>query len=112
MSFSIEFADESAGYDARIKVIGCGGSGGNAVNTMINFVLERRLASLLRIRPGAEQCRPGHDAGGHQCHKCSPHATDARQKIDTGLPSRTGTRPTPLGVGQVPPRGRRPDRRP
>jgi cell division protein FtsZ len=40
MSFSIEFADENAGYDARIKVIGCGGSGGNAVNTMINFGLE------------------------------------------------------------------------
>src|SRR5258705_3823229 len=40
MSFSIEFADESAGYDARIKVIGCGGSGGTAVNTMINFGLE------------------------------------------------------------------------
>jgi len=40
MSFSIEFADESAGYDARIKVIGCGGSGGNAVNTMMNFGLE------------------------------------------------------------------------
>jgi cell division protein FtsZ len=40
MSFSIEFADEGAGYDARIKVIGCGGSGGNAVNTMINFGLE------------------------------------------------------------------------
>ena len=32
MSFSIEFADEnSTGYDARIKVIGCGGSGGSAV---------------------------------------------------------------------------------
>ncbi len=40
MSFSIDFADEAAGYDARIKVIGCGGSGGNAVNTMINFGLE------------------------------------------------------------------------
>src|SRR5262245_17729488 len=40
MSFSIEFADEHAGYDARIKVIGCGGSGGNAVNTMISFGLE------------------------------------------------------------------------
>jgi cell division protein FtsZ len=40
MSFSIEFADETAGYDARIKVIGCGGSGGNAVNTMMNFGLE------------------------------------------------------------------------
>jgi cell division protein FtsZ len=40
MSFSIEFADEHTGYDARIKVIGCGGSGGNAVNTMMNFGLE------------------------------------------------------------------------
>ena len=40
MSFSIEFADENPVYDARIKVIGCGGSGGNAVNTMINFGLE------------------------------------------------------------------------
>ena len=40
MSFSIEFADEHTGYDARIKVIGCGGSGGNAVNTMISFGLE------------------------------------------------------------------------
>jgi cell division protein FtsZ len=39
MSFSIEFAPDT-GYDARIKVIGCGGSGGNAVNTMINFGLE------------------------------------------------------------------------
>src|ERR1700742_31215 len=40
MSFSIEFAEEHTGYDARIKVIGCGGSGGNAVNTMMNFGLE------------------------------------------------------------------------
>ncbi|MBL8613685.1 MAG: cell division protein FtsZ [Myxococcales bacterium] len=40
MSFSIEFADESNEYQARIKVIGCGGSGGNAVNTMINLGLE------------------------------------------------------------------------
>lgn len=40
MSFSIEFADETQEYQARIKVIGCGGSGGNAVNTMINFGLE------------------------------------------------------------------------
>src|SRR5262245_29885066 len=40
MSFSIEFAEEQTGYDARIKVVGCGGSGGNAVNTMINFGLE------------------------------------------------------------------------
>jgi cell division protein FtsZ len=40
MSFSIEFADEQAQYEARIKVVGVGGSGGNAVNTMINFGLE------------------------------------------------------------------------
>jgi cell division protein FtsZ len=40
MSFSIESADEMQGYNARIKVVGCGGSGGNAINTMINFGLE------------------------------------------------------------------------
>jgi cell division protein FtsZ len=40
MSFSIEFADDQHTYEARIKVIGVGGSGGNAVNTMINFGLE------------------------------------------------------------------------
>jgi cell division protein FtsZ len=40
MSFSIEFADEMASYQARIKVVGCGGSGGNAINTMIHFGLE------------------------------------------------------------------------
>ncbi len=40
MSFSTEFADETQEYQARIKVIGCGGSGGNAVNTMINLGLE------------------------------------------------------------------------
>ena len=40
MSFSIEFAEETQAYEARIKVIGVGGSGGNAVNTMISFGLE------------------------------------------------------------------------
>jgi len=40
MSFTIEFADEQQEYQARIKVIGVGGSGGNAVNTMISFGLE------------------------------------------------------------------------
>src|SRR5204863_7094566 len=40
MSFSIEFADEMVAHQARIKVIGCGGSGGNAINTMIHFGLE------------------------------------------------------------------------
>ena len=40
MSFSIEFAEDTQEYRARIKVVGVGGSGGNAVNTMINFGLE------------------------------------------------------------------------
>ena len=40
MTFSIQFAEDQQEYQARIKVIGCGGSGGNAVNTMINFGLE------------------------------------------------------------------------
>ncbi len=41
MTFSIEFADDSNNeYQANIKVVGIGGSGGNAVNTMISFGLE------------------------------------------------------------------------
>ncbi len=40
MGFSIEFAEESRVYEARIKVVGVGGSGGNAINTMIHFGLE------------------------------------------------------------------------
>ncbi|MBN2195433.1 MAG: cell division protein FtsZ [Polyangiaceae bacterium] len=41
MSFSIDFAEETQPhYHARIKVIGVGGSGGNAINTMIHFGLE------------------------------------------------------------------------
>lgn len=40
MSFSIEFADDNSEYRARIKVIGVGGSGNNAINTMIHFGLE------------------------------------------------------------------------
>jgi cell division protein FtsZ len=40
MSFSIEFAEDNLGYEARIKVIGVGGSGGNAVSTMMNLGLE------------------------------------------------------------------------
>jgi cell division protein FtsZ len=40
MSFSIEFADESSQYSAKIKVVGVGGSGNNAINTMIHFGLE------------------------------------------------------------------------
>jgi len=40
MSFSIEFAEDNLVFDARIKVVGVGGSGGNAVNTMISLGLE------------------------------------------------------------------------
>ncbi len=40
MSFCIEFADETEQYRARIKVVGVGGSGNNAINTMIHFGLE------------------------------------------------------------------------
>lgn len=40
MSFSIEFADESSQYQAKIKVVGVGGSGNNAINTMIHFGLD------------------------------------------------------------------------
>jgi cell division protein FtsZ len=40
MNFSIEFAEEVVQHQARIKVIGVGGAGGNAVNTMIHFGLE------------------------------------------------------------------------
>ena len=41
MSFSIEFADDANNeYEANLKVVGVGGSGGNAVNTMISFGLE------------------------------------------------------------------------
>jgi cell division protein FtsZ len=39
MSFQIEFADDTQ-ESARIKVIGVGGSGNNAVNTMIEFGLD------------------------------------------------------------------------
>jgi cell division protein FtsZ len=40
MSFSIEFEDDCATYNAKIKVVGVGGSGNNAINTMIHFGLE------------------------------------------------------------------------
>ncbi len=40
MGFQIEFADDQQESQARIKVIGVGGSGGNAVNTMIEFGLD------------------------------------------------------------------------
>ncbi len=39
MSFSIEFAEDTS-HKAKIKVVGVGGSGNNAINTMIHFGLE------------------------------------------------------------------------
>ena len=39
MGISIEFADD-AELQAKIKVVGVGGSGGNALNTMIQAGLE------------------------------------------------------------------------
>ncbi len=35
MAFSIEFADDGSALGAQIKVVGVGGAGGNAINTMI-----------------------------------------------------------------------------
>jgi cell division protein FtsZ len=40
MGFSIQFAEDTQQYQASIKVIGVGGSGGNAIDTMIHFGLE------------------------------------------------------------------------
>ena len=40
MAISIEFADDAELCGARIKVVGVGGSGGNALNTMITSGLE------------------------------------------------------------------------
>ncbi len=77
MSISIEFADD-AELQARIKVVGVGGSGGNALNTMIQngldgveFIaantdaqaLDRSLAPL-KIQLGPELTR-GLGAGGN-----------------------------------------------
>jgi cell division protein FtsZ len=66
MSFSIEFADDTDSYRARIKVVGVGGSGNNAINTMIHFGLDgveflseftsaptSRVASVLARIPSA-----------------------------------------------------------
>lgn len=40
MAFSIDFSEDQQDNQARIKVIGVGGSGNNAVNTMIEFGLD------------------------------------------------------------------------
>jgi cell division protein FtsZ len=84
MSFSIEFADETQEYQARIKVVGVGGSGGNAVNTMINFGLE-----------GVEFIVVNTDAQ-------ALNASSAPTKINIGTNVTRG-----LGAGADPDRGRK-----
>ena len=84
MSFSIEFADESQQYQARIKVIGVGGSGGNAINTMIHFGLE-----------GVEFVTVNTDAQ-------ALNANAAAEKIPIGANVTRG-----LGAGADPERGRK-----
>jgi cell division protein FtsZ len=84
MSFSIEFADETQEYQARIKVIGCGGSGGNAVNAMMSFGLE-----------GVEFCAINTDAQ-------ALNANSAPLKIGIGTAVTKG-----LGAGADPEKGRK-----
>jgi cell division protein FtsZ len=84
MSFSIEFADETQEYQARIKVIGCGGSGGNAVNAMMSFGLE-----------GVEFCAVNTDAQ-------ALNASSAPLKIGIGTGVTRG-----LGAGADPEKGRK-----
>lgn len=84
MSFSIEFADDNVSYDARIKVLGVGGSGGNAVNTMMTLGLE-----------GVEFVAINTDAQALQA--C---AAPTKLQIGTGI-----TRG--LGAGANPERGRK-----
>ena len=84
MSFSIEFADETRAYNARIKVIGVGGSGGNAINTMIHFGLE-----------GVEFISVNTDAQ-------ALNSNAAAEKISIGCNVTRG-----LGAGADPERGRK-----
>lgn len=84
MDFSIEFADDTPQYQARIKVIGVGGSGGNAINTMIHFGLE-----------GVEFISVNTDAQ-------ALNANAAAEKIAIGANITRG-----LGAGADPERGRK-----
>ncbi|MBM4359425.1 MAG: cell division protein FtsZ [Deltaproteobacteria bacterium] len=84
MSFSIEFAEENLSYEARIKVIGVGGSGCNAVNTMMMLGLE-----------GVEFVAINTDAQALQkCH--APTRLQIGQSLTRGL-----------GAGADPERGRK-----
>lgn len=84
MSFSIEFADDAQEYQARIKVVGCGGAGGNALNTMIHYGLE-----------GVEFTAINTDAQ-------ALNANAAPNKIPIGLNVTRG-----LGAGANPEKGRK-----
>jgi cell division protein FtsZ len=85
MSFSIEFAEDTQDtYQARIKVVGVGGSGGNAINTMIHFGLE-----------GVEFVTVNTDAQ-------ALNANLAAEKISIGSSVTRG-----LGAGADPERGRK-----
>ena len=84
MGFSIEFAEETQQYRARIKVVGVGGSGGNAINTMIAFGLE-----------GVEFIAVNTDAQ-------ALNANNASIKIPIGQAVTKG-----LGAGADPERGRK-----
>jgi cell division protein FtsZ len=84
MTFSIDFADETPQYQARIKVVGVGGSGGNAINTMVHFGLE-----------GVEFVTVNTDAQ-------ALNANAAAEKVAIGASVTRG-----LGAGADPERGRK-----
>lgn len=84
MSFSIEFADDGQQYQAGIKVVGVGGSGGNAINTMIHFGLE-----------GVEFATVNTDAQALNAN-LAPHKVSIGSSITRGL-----------GAGADPEKGRK-----
>lgn len=84
MSFSIEFADDSEQYRARIKVVGVGGSGNNAINTMIHFGLDG--VDFLSVNTDVQ----------------SLNANAAAERIHIGAGVTRG-----LGAGAEPERGRK-----
>jgi len=84
MSFSIEFEDDCASYNAKIKVVGVGGSGNNAINTMIHFGLEG--VDFLSVNTDVQAL----------------NANAAAQRIHIGASITRG-----LGAGADPERGRK-----
>jgi len=84
MSFSIEFEDDCASYNAKIKVVGVGGSGNNAINTMIHFGLEG--VDFLSVNTDVQAL----------------NANSAAQRIHIGANITRG-----LGAGADPERGRK-----